>query len=182
MRDRSPLIASLVAALGIAVVGALDLASGVEYGVFVFYYLPVAFAGWRLGIAGAVATSGASAAAWLAADVLSDPGSGVTIVEMWNTAIRLVAFLATGWAVARLQAALDRERHVSRDLTEALEEVRVLRGLVPVCAWCKRVRDEAGEWQSLETYIQRHTEAEVTHGMCDACAHDQLERAGVSAS
>jgi hypothetical protein len=51
----------------------------------------------------------------------------------------------------------------------ALEEVRVLRGLVPICAWCKRIRDDRGYWNRLEQYIAEHSEAEFTHGICPDC-------------
>jgi PAS domain S-box-containing protein len=61
----------------------------------------------------------------------------------------------------------------SHDITErklAQEEVRVLRGILPICASCKRIRNEAGEWEAVESYVREHTNAEFTHGMCPACA------------
>jgi PAS domain S-box-containing protein len=67
------------------------------------------------------------------------------------------------------QAAAEREGLI-RDLQEALERVKLLSGLLPICAGCKMIRDEQGTWQSLEFYIGAHSEAEFTHGMCPQCS------------
>ncbi len=48
-------------------------------------------------------------------------------------------------------------------------EVKLLRGLIPICAWCKKIRDDKGYWQAVEQYIQEHAKAEFTHGMCPEC-------------
>jgi hypothetical protein len=53
---------------------------------------------------------------------------------------------------------------------EALEtEVRTLSGLLPICAWCKRIRDDQGSWNNLETYLAAHSNAAFTHGICPDC-------------
>ncbi len=65
------------------------------------------------------------------------------------------------------------ERHNKElivNLENALAEVRTLRGLLPMCAWCKRIRDDSGYWMELEAYIQAQTDAKVTHGICPDCA------------
>jgi PAS domain S-box-containing protein len=67
------------------------------------------------------------------------------------------------------QAMAERERLI-RDLQEALDRVKLLSGLLPICAGCKMIRDEQGTWQSLEFYIAAHSEAEFTHGMCPQCS------------
>jgi len=50
-----------------------------------------------------------------------------------------------------------------------LQSMRLLRGLLPICAWCKRIRDENGDWHAVETYVQNHSEASFTHGICPDC-------------
>jgi len=57
----------------------------------------------------------------------------------------------------------------TQELERALREVKVLRGLIPICAKCKRVRTDRGNWQRLEEYIQDHSEAEFSHGVCQVC-------------
>ncbi|HXC68089.1 MAG TPA: response regulator [Nitrospiraceae bacterium] len=57
----------------------------------------------------------------------------------------------------------------TQELEQALREVKVLHGLIPICAKCKRVRTDNGDWQYLEEYIQAHSEAEFSHGICQVC-------------
>ena len=70
---------------------------------------------------------------------------------------------------ARKSAQSERERLI-RELQDALAHVRTLRGLIPICAWCKRIRNDRGYWEQLESYITSHSEADFTHGMCPDCA------------
>ena len=61
----------------------------------------------------------------------------------------------------------------SHDITErrrAEEEIRVLKGILPTCATCKRIRNEDGHWEQMEMYVRRHSEAEFSHGLCPDCA------------
>jgi hypothetical protein len=51
-------------------------------------------------------------------------------------------------------------------------EIKVLRGRLPICMWCKRIRDEDGSWQKLETYIAEHSEADFSHGLCAECKQE----------
>lgn len=55
------------------------------------------------------------------------------------------------------------------ELKEAIAQVRTLSGLLPMCAKCKKVRDDSGYWNQLETYISKHTDADVSHGLCPEC-------------
>lgn len=56
-----------------------------------------------------------------------------------------------------------------KEVTRLLKENKVLRGLLPICSYCKRIRDQEGQWHHLETYIQEHSEAEFTHTICPPC-------------
>ena len=67
----------------------------------------------------------------------------------------------------RIQA--ERETLIE-DLKRALAEVKILSGLLPVCAWCKRIRDDHGSWTEMETYIHDRSDAEFSHGICPECA------------
>lgn len=57
-----------------------------------------------------------------------------------------------------------------RELQEALANVKTLRGLLPICASCKKIRDDKGYWNLLEAYLQDHSDVEFTHGICPECA------------
>ena len=60
-------------------------------------------------------------------------------------------------------------RRVSRHMAEALERVTTLKGLLPICAWCKRIRDDQGYWDQVEHYMHRETGVDFTHGICPEC-------------
>ncbi|MEW6220895.1 MAG: response regulator [Thermodesulfobacteriota bacterium] len=69
----------------------------------------------------------------------------------------------------RRQAEEEREQLI-RELQDALAEIKVLKGILPICASCKKIRDDAGYWNQLETYIQKHTDVQFSHGLCHECA------------
>jgi hypothetical protein len=56
------------------------------------------------------------------------------------------------------------------DLKKQLEEIKRLRGILPICASCKKIRDDKGYWNQLETYIRDHSDADFSHGLCPDCA------------
>ncbi len=60
----------------------------------------------------------------------------------------------------------------NRDLEEALERINTLRGLIPICSNCKKVRDDSGYWEQIESYISVHSDAEFSHSICPACVHE----------
>lgn len=68
----------------------------------------------------------------------------------------------------RVRAAAERERMI-QELQAALSDVQTLSGLVPICSWCKRIRDDQGYWTQVESYIQEHSPARFTHGICPQC-------------
>ncbi|NUM80250.1 PAS domain S-box protein [bacterium] len=64
---------------------------------------------------------------------------------------------------------LERERLIA-DLKNALGKVKTLSGLLPICASCKKIRDDKGYWNQIEVYIEQHSEADFSHGICPDCA------------
>jgi len=56
-----------------------------------------------------------------------------------------------------------------QELQQALSEVKTLRGFLPICANCRKVRDDRGYWQKIEEYIQQHSDARFSHGICPDC-------------
>lgn len=69
----------------------------------------------------------------------------------------------------RREAERERERLI-RELRAALDEVDTLQGLIPMCAGCRRIRDDQGYWTQLESYIVQHSKAEFTHSVCPSCS------------
>jgi hypothetical protein len=67
-----------------------------------------------------------------------------------------------------MEAAEEREKLVSA-LQDALSKVKQLSGLLPICASCKKIRDDKGYWNQIEDYIRNHSEADFSHGLCPPC-------------
>ena len=100
-------------------------------------------------------------------DVLAgfDAGANDYIIKPFH-AQELRARLRVGRRVVELQAAL--ASRVSQ-LQEALSRVKQLQGLLPICSYCKRIRDDHDYWQQVETYMSEHSQATFTHGICPEC-------------
>ena len=71
--------------------------------------------------------------------------------------------------------ALQISRHIdllnekTKSLEYALTQVQTLHGLLPMCAFCKKIRDDKGYWTMVESYISEHTDAKISHGLCPDC-------------
>ncbi len=76
--------------------------------------------------------------------------------------------IAVEIALYRAKMEAEREQLIT-ELQEALAKVKTLSGLLPICASCKKIRDDKGYWQAIEGYISEHSEAEFTHGICPDC-------------
>lgn len=71
----------------------------------------------------------------------------------------------------RKRVEVEREELI-RNLKAALQEVRTLSGLLPICSHCKKIRDDKGYWTQIESYIRDHSHADFTHGICPECARE----------
>ena len=76
-------------------------------------------------------------------------------------------------ALSRQVMSLLELRRVSARMAGALDKVKTLHGLLPICAWCKRIRDDKGYWSQVEAYVHEHTGADFTHGICPECLEQQ---------
>jgi ligand-binding sensor domain-containing protein len=89
----------------------------------------------------------------------------------WFRVLIAAAVLLAFVTVLRLRVRRleERERTLTGKVEEELRRVRILRGLLPMCAWCKKIRDDKGYWSQVETFIRQHSEADFSHGICPEC-------------
>ena len=95
-----------------------------------------------------------------AMDYINKPVNGIELLARVTSALTLI------------DCRKEREAELCRsneELQRALREVKVLRGLIPICASCKKIRNDGGFWQQLEEYLGEHSEAEFSHGLCQPC-------------
>jgi hypothetical protein len=95
------------------------------------------------------------------------------VPDMWKVVFNRALGLFAIWVTAvlgleRKKSETQREQAI-REREKALAETRVLRGLLPICSSCKKIRDDQGYWIQMEGYIRDHSEAEFSHGLCPEC-------------
>ena len=81
----------------------------------------------------------------------------------------VLARVHTHITLSNLQKSLQEK---NTQLQKAIDEIKTLRGIIPICAHCKKVRDDKGYWNQVEVYIHNHSEAEFSHGICPQCIKD----------
>ena len=97
-------------------------------------------------------------------------------IDFITKPLNSVELLARVSSALALKRAIDIRKARERELLErhgqleqALKEVKVLRGLIPICFSCKKIRDDQGYWHTIEAYIQAHSEVDFSHGLCPEC-------------
>ncbi len=159
-------------------IGCIDWLTGFELRIFSFYFIPVSLAAWSFGLGGSVVASVLAALIWFGADLLSRHVYPHPVIAVWNAAILLSSLLTFGWAIHKIRALLVNEREIATALRHSLAEIKVLEGIVPICAQCKKIRDDGGQWQPVEVYVRDRTQAQFSHTYCPACAKRIMEEAG----
>jgi phosphoserine phosphatase RsbU/P len=89
----------------------------------------------------------------------------------------LLARVAIGKQMVELQQSLIAR---VRELEEAMGQIKRLRGLLPICCYCKKIRDDKNYWQEVDRYISTHSEAKFSHGICPACLVKHSEELGLT--
>jgi hypothetical protein len=113
--------------------------------------------------------AGMAAATFVAPGEPVDFSGTMNISTLGAAAIGAVTLLVLAAAIAT--SVVDRRITAQAlKLQAALAEVKTLRGLLPICANCRRVRTDRGSWEQIESYVREHTEAEFSHGICPECA------------
>ncbi|MBI5822021.1 MAG: hypothetical protein HZA88_23865 [Verrucomicrobia bacterium] len=96
---------------------------------------------------------------------------GWEIDEILTVSVVLMILLAI-YAVKRWRELIAANRIIKQkndDLQNAFQEIKQLKGIIPICANCKKIRDDKGYWHQVEVYIGEHTAAEFSHGLCPDC-------------
>jgi ligand-binding sensor domain-containing protein len=90
----------------------------------------------------------------------------------WFSGLVILAIGGTGFGAYRMRVwrLVMREKMLKTYVEEAMARIKVLNGLIPICAQCKKIRDDKGYWNQLEEYINEHSEATFSHGVCPECA------------
>jgi hypothetical protein len=89
---------------------------------------------------------------------------------IWHTT-RLIAYFVALLSIFAIYKNIEKQKeNIFNELEDALKNIKVLKGFLPICASCKNIRDDKGYWRQIESYIRDHSEAEFSHGICPECA------------
>ena len=165
---RLPFWLYVLASLALLALDCLTPVESVEWVLHVLLVWGVALSAsprqifWAGGVSSACVVMGA----WVS------PGS---YLPHWLLLADRVVVICAIWIIVstsiRYRKAEDLRRGTLLQLEESLREIKVLRGIIPICMSCKRIRSDSGAWHQLEVYIQDHSEAEFSHGICEECTH-----------
>ncbi len=167
-RGSVTIVLSVAVILLVAIAG-VDSLYGAVLTMAAFYLIPIALVALRLEQRAGLVASIVCGIVWLFLERQRAPGFFIW-PDMWNLLMRVGIFVAFAFVLSRIKWDIMRETQLNNELQAALAEVKQLSGLLPICAWCKRIRDEEGNWEPMETYITVHSEADFTHGICPDCA------------
>ena len=145
---------AVVAALALATLG-VDYVTGPTFLMPVWYALPVVLAAWYDGFAAGAAFAVALPLSRLLMKYIWPDVPWPLSLSYMNMLSRITALLIIAYLTA-LNGALTRR-------------VRVLRGLLPMCMHCQKIRNESGEWEKVADYVAERSEAEFSHGICREC-------------
>jgi tetratricopeptide (TPR) repeat protein len=113
----------------------------------------------------------------------------VRAVRTALASIAVLVLVSLGLLYARYRLKRQSEARLlaqAEALADALARVQTLRGLLPICAWCKKIRDDNGYWTQVEAYVSSHSQAEFTHSICPSCSDEvrveELETAAARGS
>ncbi|MDR3682884.1 MAG: hypothetical protein P4L11_04060 [Geothrix sp.] len=160
----------LTAVAVLALVTSLDILTPFELGFSAFYAIPVLIATWGVGLSRGLGFAILSACCWYFADLTSGRPLTHEFYRFWDLFNHLLSYTLIAVLTGRLKLAFQREQALREDLDRTLKDVQALEGLLPMCAWCKKVRDDEGDWLELEAYLRPRTKAAFSHGICPACA------------
>jgi hypothetical protein len=132
-----------------------DYLTGQKIHFPIAFAVPVVAASWYRGLRWGIILAVALPAARIGFDSIWEPRPDWLVIAV-NYVIRVSVLAGLSYLVQHV-AALTRE-------------VKVLRGILPICSSCKRIRIDNGSWKQVEAYIAQHSEAEFTHGLCEECA------------
>ena len=153
----------------LGMLGWIDAVAGFDYSLGPFYLVPCVVVAWFTGFRWGIPFALGSAILRLVIETHGAFALPQGHHFFWDGNVYLVSFSAFAGMTAWVRELMDRQAELILELQSTLAEVRELKGMLPICAWCKKVRDDEGFWLQVDTYLSGHTKATLTHGICPEC-------------
>jgi hypothetical protein len=147
----------------------VDLTMPLGVAVGILYIVPVLLSMWAPDRLSTFVLAAVASLLIVAGYLWSPPGPSVW-QSVINRALSLLAVWVTAVLIVQRRILEQRREKAVQARARALDEVKVLRGFLPICSNCKRIRDDDGYWKQVEAYIADHSEAQFSHSICTECA------------
>jgi hypothetical protein len=154
----------------LCLLGVVDYVTGYELNFFAFYYIPIALSAWYSRsffltflfcvLAGVI---------WFVVDYYSCHWYSHVLLGYWNTLIRLFSFCFIGGALLRIRNMREYERELLSDQKKTIERLESIQDFLTLCPSCGRIKNESGQWQTLEEYRAKHAQLKRTPEKCPDC-------------
>jgi len=151
------------------IIGFLDYVTGYEIRMEVFYLVPISLISWFISRNAGFIMSVVSMATSTYANIFAGKAIESYLTETWNILVNFGFFLVVVYLVSEEKIISVNNETLINKLKKALDEVKTLTGLLPICSSCKKICDDHGYWKQIELYIGEHTDAEFSHGLCPEC-------------
>jgi hypothetical protein len=158
----------------VVLIGVLDFLSGYELSFSLLYFAPILLVTWWAGRRAGVAVASLSTLVWCGAEIASGRMFTHPLMPFWNALMHVSCFLSVVMLLARLKHSYEAQRRMAWEWQASFTHVKRLSGLIPICAWCKQVRNDQGSWQQVEAYLAEHFDATFTHSICQDCQDKEL--------
>jgi len=156
-------------------IGLVDHITGYEIGISLFYLIPISFAAWFGSRLRSIIISSLSVLTIAVADFMAGKEYHHLFIELWNLLIHFGFFVFYAIVLSLVKTNLYERKRLIEELQKTLSEVKQLSEILPICSYCKKIRDDEGYWEGVETYISKHTDTLFSHGMCPECAEKAMK-------
>jgi hypothetical protein len=151
------------------IIGLIDYLTGYEIGMGVFYLMPIGLLSWLIGRNAGIIMSAISAITIISADLLAGKIIQNYLINFWNIFVHFSFFAIVVYLIYQEKVSSDKNEMLVVRLQRALDEIKTLSGLLPICSSCKKIRDSGDCWKQLELYVSENTNAKFSHSICPEC-------------
>jgi hypothetical protein len=151
------------------IIGIIDYLTGYEIGMGVFYLLPIGLLSWFINRKAGIVMAVISAATIITADISAGKVIQNYFIDFWNLFVHFSFFTIVVYLVYQEKVSSDKNEMLEVRLQKALDEIKTLSGLLPICSSCKKICDSGDCWKQLELYVSENINAKFNHSICPEC-------------
>ncbi|MGA3208817.1 MAG: hypothetical protein ABSE05_13470 [Syntrophales bacterium] len=151
------------------IIGFIDYLTGYEIGIGVFYLMPISLLSWLINRKAGIIMSAISTVTIISTDILAGKVIQNYFIDSWNLFIHFSFFTIVVYLIYQEKMSSDKNEILMLKLQKALDEVKILSGLLSICSSCKKIRDDNGYWKQIELPISDNLNGAFSHSICPEC-------------